>query len=65
MRLQDHVFCITAYKDFSQLSSLLMRLSPQCKCYIHVDKRIRIPESFMQQFGTDKNIRIIQTQKIL
>ena len=64
MELKDHVFCITAYKDFLQLSSLLVRLSPQCKCYIHVDKRVRIPESFMQQWGSDKNIQIIQTQKI-
>lgn len=46
MELKDRVFCITAYKDFSQRSSLLVRLSPQCKCYIHVDKRVRIPESF-------------------
>jgi len=64
MKLRDHVFCITAYKDFSQLSSLLLRLSPYCKCYIHIDKRVSIPKAFMKKWSMYKNIQIIQTQRI-
>lgn len=63
--MDKHVFCITAYKDFQQLSALLFRLTRGGgRCYVHIDKRVRIPADFAETWRCQNNVTLIQTQKV-
>lgn len=52
MKESRHAFLITAYKDFDWLKkALTFYLGGKVDCYIHVDRKTKIPKEFLQWGG--------------
>lgn len=60
-----HAFCITSYHDFTQLSSLLQLLTENgYDCYVHIDKKSKIPSAFTERWADNAHVMQISSQRI-
>lgn len=55
---------ITAYKDFDLLLKLLSYYDGYFDCFVHVDKKIAIPQSFSDGVKSLKTVSVIQSRTI-
>jgi len=55
---------ITAYKDFDTLLKLLSFYDDSFECYVHIDKKITVPQSFYEGLKSLKNTTVIQKYTI-
>ena len=59
-----HAFIITAYCDFEALCRQLTEYAAYFDCYVHIDKKSRVPAELMQKLKEIPNVRLIQKYKI-
>lgn len=62
--MNKHVLLITAYNDFECLIEMIKYYHLHYDCYIHIDKKIQIPNKFAASMTQYPNVFIVQKYKI-
>lgn len=55
---------MTAYQNFDVLEALIEYYCKYYSCYIHVDKKATIPESFKKRIKKLSNVKVVQNYRI-
>ena len=59
-----HALLITVYTDFSILINMVRSYKENYDCYIHVDKKTKLPIEILQELNTYENVTIISKYKV-
>ncbi|MDD3206703.1 MAG: beta-1,6-N-acetylglucosaminyltransferase [Lachnospiraceae bacterium] len=59
-----HALLITAYTDFTVLKNMVCSYKEHYDCYIHVDKKTKMPIEILQELNAYENVTIISKYKV-
>ena len=62
--LMKQVYIITAYKDFDWLKKTLSIYSKDIDCYVHVDKKAKIPSGFKEWQNKQNNVYLYSRYRV-